>query len=90
LVANERLEALAAPLAQQARQRRAQTGELVVGTGGDSHFDFLSTVANSVVRNADIYGVLKLTLHPTSFDWKFLPDTQSGTFTDAGCQACHL
>jgi hypothetical protein len=49
-------------------------------------------VANSVVRNADTYGVLKLTLHPTSFSWQFIPDKQSGngTLTDSGTQSCHL
>jgi hypothetical protein len=65
--------------------------EIIVGTGGDSHFPFNAIAANSVVRNRSTYGVLKLTLHPTSFDWQFLPDAQSGngTFTDAGSQSCH-
>jgi hypothetical protein len=73
--------------------------EIIVGTGGASHGGFNGTVANSVVRDKDTttklattFGVLKLTLHPTSFDWQFLPDAQTGngTFTDAGSQACHL
>ena len=34
------------------------------------------------------YGVLKLTLHPTSYDWTFLPVAGS-TFTDSGTQAVH-
>ena len=65
--------------------------EIVVGTGGDSHLGFRTTAANSAVRNNTTYGVLKLTLHPTSFAWQFLPDTHSGngSFTDAGSQACH-
>jgi hypothetical protein len=66
--------------------------EIIVGTGGASHGGFNATAAHSVVRDKTSYGVLKLTLHPTSFDWQFVPDTQSGngTFTDAGSQACHL
>ena len=65
--------------------------EIIVGTGGDSHFSFNATAANSVVRDNTTFGVLKLTLHPTSFDWQFLPETGrgNGTFTDAGSRACH-
>jgi hypothetical protein len=65
--------------------------EIVVGTGGKDHGSFNATVANSVVRNNTTYGVLKLTLHPTSFDWQFLPETAkgNGSFTDLGSQACH-
>jgi hypothetical protein len=66
--------------------------EIIVGTGGASHDTFHSRAANSEVWDATTFGVLKLTLHPTSFDWQFLPDAQTGngTFTDAGSQACHL
>ena len=65
--------------------------EIIAGTGGAYHTGFLSTAANSVKRNANTFGVLKLTLHPTSFDWQFVPDGQSGngTFTDAGSRNCH-
>jgi hypothetical protein len=66
--------------------------EIIVGTGGASHDTFNSRAANSVVKDTTTFGVLKLTLHPTRFDWQFVPDTQSGngTFTDAGSQACHI
>ena len=37
--------------------------EFVVGTGGKNHYSFTTTQPNSVVRNSDTYGVLKLTLH---------------------------
>jgi acid phosphatase type 7 len=65
--------------------------EIIVGTGGVNHDSFSSTAAHSVVRDNTTYGVLKLTLHPTSFTWQFLPETASGngTFTDAGSRACH-
>jgi hypothetical protein len=63
--------------------------EIIVGTGGRSHGSFPSTIrTGSEVRNADSYGVLKLTLHPTSYDWQFLPITGS-TFTDSGTTNCH-
>jgi hypothetical protein len=70
--------------------------EIVVGTGGASHFDFSTAPPggepNSVVGDYTTFGVLKLTLHPKSFDWQFIPDKQSGngTFTDAGTRSCHL
>jgi hypothetical protein len=67
--------------------------EIIVGTGGGDHGS-VSVIAanNSVVSDNTTFGVLKLTLHATSFDWQFLPETASGngTFTDAGSQACHL
>jgi calcineurin-like phosphoesterase family protein len=63
--------------------------EIVAGTGGESHHTFLSALmANSLVRNDDTYGVLKLTLHQSSFDWQFVP-VAGGTFTDSGSQVCH-
>jgi hypothetical protein len=71
-------------VADQARGVRAFT----VGTGGED-FDSLITVrANSQVRNFDTFGVLKLTLHPNSYDWRFVP-IAGQTFTDSGTSACH-
>jgi hypothetical protein len=63
--------------------------EIVVGTGGVEHAPFNSTIApNSLIRNADTFGVLKLTLHQSSFDWQFVP-VAGQTFTDSGTQTCH-
>jgi len=69
----------------------AQQGltSFVVGTGGRSHYAFSgSPAANSVIRNDDTYGVLQLTLHPTSADFRFVPEAGK-TFTDAGTVECH-
>ena len=56
--------------------------EFVVGTGGAERRPFANIKANSQVRNATTFGVLKLTLHATSYDFGFVP--QAGkTFTDA-------
>jgi hypothetical protein len=60
----------------------------VVGTGGADHTHFDEIFPNSEARDDKTFGVLKLTLHPTSYDWEFLPEPGS-TFTDAGSQACH-
>ena len=62
--------------------------EFVVGTGGASHATFGTIKANSQVRNGNTYGVLKLTLHPASYDWKFVP-VAGQTFTDSGTTSCH-
>lgn len=63
--------------------------EIVVGTGGKNHTFFNSALPNSVKRNSSTFGVLKVTLHSTSYDWQFLPDGKSGSFTDSGSASCH-
>ncbi|HEU4423968.1 MAG TPA: metallophosphoesterase [Pilimelia sp.] len=60
----------------------------VVGTGGASHYRFGAVQPNSEVRDSTTYGVLRLTLHPDRYDWRFLP-AGSGRFTDAGSYRCH-
>jgi hypothetical protein len=63
--------------------------EFVVGTGGASHSSFSSKIEpNSQIRNASTYGVLKLSLHSGSYEWKFVPEA-GGTFTDSGATQCH-
>ncbi len=62
--------------------------EFVVGTGGASLRPFGTIKPNSEVRNADTHGVLKLTLRPTGYDWKFVP-VANGSFTDSGSGGCH-
>jgi acid phosphatase type 7 len=62
--------------------------EFVVGTGGRSHYQFSSIKPNSEVRNADTFGVLLLTLHKTSYSWRFAPEPGK-TFTDSGTANCH-
>jgi hypothetical protein len=63
--------------------------EFVVGTGGkDTHRIMGKPLPNSEARNDDTYGVLKLTLHPKSYDWQFVPEAGK-SFTDSGSAACH-
>jgi len=62
--------------------------EWVVGTGGASHYTFGLPIANSEVRDNTTFGVLRLTLHPASYDWQFVP-VAGGTFTDSGSTSCH-
>ncbi len=63
--------------------------EFVVGTGGSDHGGSftLNLQPNSQVFNDATYGVLKLTLHSTSYSWQFLPEAGK-TFTDSGTYNC--
>jgi hypothetical protein len=62
--------------------------QFVVGTGGAFFTPFGSRLPNSEVRNGSTYGVLKLTLHASSYDWQFVPEAGK-TFTDWGSDSCH-
>ncbi|PYX88775.1 MAG: alkaline phosphatase, partial [Acidobacteria bacterium] len=63
--------------------------EFVVGSGGkNSHRSFGTPKPNSEIRNADTFGVLKLTLHAKSYDWEFVPE-EGKTFQDSGSGTCH-
>lgn len=61
--------------------------EFVVGTGGAHLRGFKTIQPNSEIRNDTTWGVLKLTLHSTSYEWEFVPVAGS-TFRDAGSAAC--
>jgi hypothetical protein len=62
--------------------------EFVVGTGGYSLNAFkISPLTNTKVRDASANGVLKLTLHPTGYDWEFVPEAGK-TFSDSGSDTC--
>lgn len=62
--------------------------QFVAGTGGRGHDPFGPPQPGSQVRNADTFGLLVLTLRPTSYDWQFVPEAGK-TFTDAGSGVCH-
>ena len=62
--------------------------EFIVGTGGSNHTAIAQVAANSEVRNTNTYGVLKLTLHSTGYDWKFQHES-AGSFSDSGTDVCH-
>ena len=62
--------------------------EFVVGTGGDSHYNFGRPLPNSQVRDNTAFGVLKLTLDAGSYTWQFIP-IAGQTFHDSGGGVCH-
>jgi acid phosphatase type 7 len=73
------------PDAVEDRQRGIR--EFVAGTGGTTLRPFEELAANSELRAALMHGVLKFTLHPTSYEWEFIPTV--GDFRDSGSAACH-
>jgi hypothetical protein len=66
------------------------TVQFVVGVGGKSRGGLAGTSARhpqSAKGTAATFGVLKLTLHPGSYDWQFVVEG-SNSFTDTGSAAC--
>jgi hypothetical protein len=62
--------------------------EFVVGTGGRVLYPLSASAPHSEVRNSDAFGVLMLTLHPSGYDWQFVPEAGK-TFADSGSGTCH-
>jgi 3',5'-cyclic AMP phosphodiesterase CpdA len=64
--------------------------QFVVGTGGIETEKFPSQAAqeNSLVRNDQTFGVLKLLLYADHYAWEFV-GIPGSTFTDTGSSACH-
>jgi hypothetical protein len=62
--------------------------ELVVGTGGRSHYQFFTIRAHSLVRDNKTFGVLRLDLAEGGWTFEFLP-VRGGGFTDSGRGTCH-
>jgi hypothetical protein len=67
--------------------------QFIVGTGGRTLSNYatlkpIDQVPNLEVRNNTTWGVLKLTLNASSYDWEFIPTTEGG-FTDKGTANCH-
>jgi hypothetical protein len=61
----------------------------VVGTGGGNLRPFENLpLSTTVTRRDNTWGVLKLDLNPTGYDWRVLP-VAGGSFNDAGSGKCH-
>jgi hypothetical protein len=60
--------------------------QFTVGTGGKALHGFGTIRANSEVRLPGLYGVLRMTLNPTSYDWRF--QGEDGTTYDSGSGTC--
>jgi hypothetical protein len=60
--------------------------EIVVGTGGEDFYPMTNPMSTSRVRIADTFGVLRLSLRPAAYDWRFI-STAGKTLTQ-GSRAC--
>ncbi len=74
------------PMGQLDRTRGIR--EFVVGTRGHSFQPQGDPLNNSEIRNNSTFGVLRLRLRPTSYEWKF-EGIPGSTFTDSGGDTCH-
>lgn len=62
--------------------------QFVIGTGGAERYGFAGTAQpGSQVRNANNYGVLKLNLRSSGYDWSFLPIAGQSS-SDSGSDTC--
>ncbi len=84
--ARSRLRTLRAARRQRAGPIRVGIRQFVVGTGGAGVYRFDRLLPQSEVRNNESYGILKLTLSATGYDWEFVPAV--GTFKDSGTANC--
>jgi acid phosphatase type 7 len=76
---------------KNAQGKVSSTGlrQFVVGTGGAFMTGLgTSRVAGSQVSQNTTFGVLKLTLHPLGYDWRFVP-IAGRSWTDSGSTPCH-
>ena len=74
---------------QTASGSASSTGirQITVGTGGRDSQGFGTVIANSLVRKNKIFGVMKLTLSPTSYNWSYIADPTT-PFSDSGSGNC--
>jgi hypothetical protein len=62
--------------------------EFVIGEGGNSEYTVQAPGGNLEASQNGAHGVLRLTLHPSSYDWEFVP-VAGQTYRDAGTGSCH-
>jgi Calcineurin-like phosphoesterase len=74
---------------QNASGSASSTGirQITVGTGGRDSQGFGTILPNSVVHKNHIFGVLKLTLNPTSYSWSYIADPTT-PFSDSSSGNC--
>jgi hypothetical protein len=76
------------PLNANGQPDPAGVTEFVVGTGGKNHYGFVTApLTGELVRNDTSFGVIDMTLGPTSYSWNFVP-APGYTFTDSGSANC--
>lgn len=61
--------------------------QFVNGTGGSNLTPWTTIQPNSLARQNSVFGILKLTLNPTSYSWKYI--SVDGSYSDSGSANCH-
>jgi hypothetical protein len=74
--------------ANQSYNPSAGIRELVVGTGGEDFHTLPYTKPLIETQQNTTFGILALTLHSTSYNWRFVP-AAGGNYTDSGSTFCH-
>jgi len=87
LAAHDHIYERFAPQNAESRADPRGIRQFVVGTGGEKLYGIGPARPNSEARNDVDHGVLKLTLHPQSYDWEFVP-VAGGKFRDRGSGTC--
>jgi hypothetical protein len=62
--------------------------QFIVGTGGMNMRSIPTVASNSELRQTGTWGVLKLTLHESWYEWVFIA-AGDGRFVDSGSTFCH-
>lgn len=76
-----------APSAPDASRSASGVRQFIVGTGGRSHSKLASTqLSNFEAGNATTYGFLELSLHSSSYDWRYR--SVVGSYSDSGSASC--
>jgi hypothetical protein len=76
-----------APMDRNGQEQSDGMSLFVVGTGGAPLYSFPAVKPTSQVRQNTAHGVIKLTLHPRSFHWEFIP-AAGAAWSDSGWRAC--
>jgi hypothetical protein len=63
--------------------------EFVVGTDGSSLCPIKSPIENTEYYNSGTFGVLKLSLEVSGYEWRFDPVKEGDRVTDFGRSKCH-
>lgn len=80
------------PLDERGNRDKDGLREFVVGTGGKSLYRVADGGKPRAQAEDDTtFGVLRMTLKPTSYSWDFIPATSpgNGTYRDSGSSACN-
>jgi acid phosphatase type 7 len=62
--------------------------EFIAGTGGVNRSIGSRLYPGTEASDGKHFGILELTLHPTTYDWQFVADDGSGSVLDSGSDAC--